>query len=82
MNIYVIQSVIHLPDYGKLSFPDTPAVDLSALLPMVPPQDLAFVQEMLQLEPASRLTAAQVHEYLVNNANHSVKSDGISGITT
>ena len=58
--LLVLQSVVDLPDYGKLSFSNMAPLNLQELFPAVHEEDWGFVQTMLRLDPSTRHTAEQV----------------------
>lgn len=55
----ILQGVVLLPDYCKVSFPHMAALDLRFVLPAAHPDEVAFLSTMLVLDPARRLTAQQ-----------------------
>jgi cell cycle related kinase len=57
---YTPQDLEHLPDYGKVQFPNMPAVDLQMLMPEAHPRAIELLKAMLSLNPNRRPTALQV----------------------
>jgi len=49
-----------LPDYNKVSFPGLRAIDFGLVIPRLQAADAAFLRTMLVLDPARRVTAAEV----------------------
>ena len=59
------QTVVDLPDYDKVVFPDTPPVDLRVAFPRVPAAASPLLGRLLALDPAQRPSAYEAlgHEY-------------------
>lgn len=52
-----------LPDYGKISFPQSKGKSWKSLIPDPPPGAIDLIKSLLVYNPTHRLTAEQVRRY-------------------
>lgn len=67
----------NLPDYSKVNFPNMQPLPLSVVLPQAHPEDLAFLQHFLVLDPQRRVSAQDALrlDYFSTNPLPSPSSD-------
>lgn len=51
------QEVEELPDYCKVKFPDMSPMPWALLMPHAGPEEIAFIDRFVQLNPSHRITA-------------------------
>jgi cell cycle related kinase len=68
-NVDTWPEVVDLPDFSKVKFPEMQPLDMRMIFPRLAPEDIAFIQIMLKLNPAERMTATDIldHEYFVTH---------------
>lgn len=60
LHLLLIQGVEDLPDYHKVSFRPMTAIPLPLMFPHVHVEDVKFMNYVLQLDPANRLSAREL----------------------
>jgi serine/threonine protein kinase len=63
----LLQGVGLLPDFNKVNFPKMAPIPLSVVIPSARSDDLAFIDQILQLDPKKRLSSSDVcvHPYFI-----------------